>query len=493
MKNKLCYHKYDIISRAKNKKLEHTNNRKSDKMKLEKYKESHRKRKVIYSLVGLILLALGIFLFYQSYAFYEEKKNFDVINGTVEDPGDIYFAYYIDGIISRNMPLQNTGYTLDEAKSNCNNGVVPTWDNASWEAKVNYKNYSATDNTRTKCTLYFNKTAKTVKTALGNIEVNTYIPDFTKSACDDSTCESHEKGIYETTDTDGNPTYYYRGSVENNYVKFADYYWRIIRINSNGSIRMIYDGTSAHANGELSTDRQYGTSKFNPARDNNMYVGYMYTSGEAHGTVTSSVIKANVDKFYTDKLSGYASKLDMNAGFCGDRSSLNKQSGVGTGTVITYNKGYLRVVESAPALTCENTSDYYTLVSASSGNKKLSYPIGLITVDEVMFAGHAGGVFDGAYGHQKSNSRGYLISKNVFWTMTPSGFYNPFGYYETSTFVFTLSFTGKIVDRGPEVEIDLRPVINIRSDVTITGTGTMTDPYVVALISGQFSLNNDNH
>ena len=85
-------------------------------MKLEKYKESHRKRKIIYSLVGLILLSLGIFLFYQSYAFYEEKKNFDVINGTVEDPGDIYFAYYIDGIISRNMPLQNTGYTLDETK-----------------------------------------------------------------------------------------------------------------------------------------------------------------------------------------------------------------------------------------------------------------------------------------------------------------------------------------------------------------------------------------
>ena len=149
-------------------------------MKLEKYKESHRKRKIIYSLVGLILLAISIFIFYQSYAFYEEKKNFDVINGTVEDPGDIYFAYYIDGVISRNMPLQNTGYTLDETKSNCNNGVVPTWDNAGWKFIGDYHNYSATTNTRTKCTLYFNKTAKTVKTTLGNIEVNTYTPDFTK-------------------------------------------------------------------------------------------------------------------------------------------------------------------------------------------------------------------------------------------------------------------------------------------------------------------------
>ena len=449
-------------------------------MKLEKYKEFHRKRKIIYSLVGLILLAISIFLFYQSYAFYEEKKNFDVINGTVEDPGDIYFAYYIDGVISRNMPAQNTGYTLDEEKSNCNNGVVPTWDNASWEAKVNYKNYSATTNTRTKCTLYFSKTAKTVKTALGNIEVNTYIPDFTKSACDDSSCESHEKGIFETTDTDGKPTYYYRGSVENNYVKFAGYFWRIVRINSNGSIRMIYDGTSAHANGESSTDRQYGTSQFNTSWDNNMYVGYMYTSGETHGTGTSSTIKTNADKFYTDKLSSYASKLDTNVGFCGDRSNLNNQSGVGTGTVITYNKGYLRVVESTPTLTCENASDYYTVASASSGNKKLSYPIGLITTDEMMLAGHAGGVFDGLYNHMKTNNGSYLATGNTFWTMTPAGGYNPFGDTYWRAQLFGVYGSGIIDGHGASDTNGLRPVINLKSDVTITGSGTMTDPYVVA-------------
>ena len=451
-------------------------------MKLEKFKIKKPKKIAIIVFVFMIGIITGYVIFYQSYAFYEERKDFDVINGTVEDPGAIYFAYYIDGVISRNMPLQNTGYTLDETKSNCNNGVVPTWDNASWEARVNYKNYSATTNTRTKCTLYFNKTAKTVKTTLGNIEVNTYIPDFTKSACDDSTCESHEKGIYEATDTDGNPTYYYRGSVENNYVKFADFYWHIIRINSNGSIRMIYDGTSAHKNGEASEDRQYGTSQFNTGWDNNMYVGYMYSSGEAHGTGTSSAIKTNADKFYTDKLSSYASKLDTNAGFCGDRSNLNQQSGVGTGTVITYNKGYLRVVESAPTLTCENASDYYTVASASSGNKKLSYPIGLITADEVMLAGHAGGVFDGGFNHQKTNNGSYLVTGNPFWTMTPAGGYNPFGitYWGASVFFVRGSSGGAIDDGVAHNAYGLRPVINLKADVTITGSGTMTDPYVVA-------------
>ena len=448
-------------------------------MELKKFKLKNKRQTFIIIFSIFIGLILGYFLFGNSYAFYEEKKDFDVIDGTVDDPGDIYFAYYIDGTISRNMPAQNTGYTLDTEKSNCNNGVIPTWDNAGWKFIGDYHNYSATDNTRTKCTLYFNKTSKTVSTALGNIEVNTYTPDFTKSACDDDSCESHEKGIYETTDYDGNPTYYYRGSVENNYVKFAGYYWRIIRINSNGSIRMIYDGTSAHANGESSTDRQYGTSQFNSYYINNMYIGYMYTENEIYGTGTSSTIKTNVDKFYTDKLSGFASKLDTNAGFCGDRSNLNLQSGVGTGTIITYNKGYLRVEESTPTLICENSNDYYTISGISSGNKKLNYPIGLITVDEVMVAGHAGGIFDGTYNHMKSNNLGYLTTGNAFWTMTSAGFFNPLGANSIGARLFYIGLYGFIDDSYVTFEGGLRPVINIRSNVTITGSGTMNDPYII--------------
>ena len=448
-------------------------------MKLEKFKIKNHKKIAMIAFTFMIGIITGYVIFYRSYAFYEENKNFDVINGTVEDPGDIYFAYYIDGEISRKMPPQNTGYTLDETKSNCNNYVTVTWDNASWEAKVNHKNYSATTNTRTKCTLYFNKTSKTVSTVLGNIEVNSYTPDFTKSACDDESCESHEKGIYETTDYDGNPTYYYRGSVENNYVKFAGFYWRIIRINSNGSIRMIYDGTSAHSNGESSTDRQYGTSKFNETSDNNMYLGYMYTSGEVHGTRTSSAIKINVDKFYIDKLTSYASKLDTNVGFCGDRSTLNLQSGVGTGTIITYNKGYSRVEESSPTLACENTNDYYTVSSASSGNKALIYPIGLINADEVMLAGHAGGIFNGTYNRVKKNKNSHITTGTNFWVMNSAGGYVPYGsvYWDSNNFL--IGPFGNIEDYSCSGTFGIRPVVNLASNVSITGSGTMTDPYVV--------------
>ena len=448
-------------------------------MKLEGFKENTKKKIIVISFTVLCLLLIAGVYLYTSYAFYEETKNFNVINGTVEDPGDLYFAYYVDGKISRTMPSKNTGYTLDTTKSSCDNGVTVDWDYSKWKANIYYENYSATDKTRTKCTLFFNKTAKTVKTALGNIEVNSYKPDLTKSACDTSNCESHEKGIFETTDADGT-SYYYRGAVENNYLKFAGYFWRVVRINGNGSIRIIYDGTSAHANGESSADRQYGTSQFNTNYNNNMYVGYMYTSGEAHGTGTSSAIKTNADKFYTDKLSSYASKLDTNAGFCGDRSNLNQQSGVGTGTVITYNKGYLRVEESAPTLTCENASDYYTVASASSGNKKLSYPIGLITADEMMLAGHAGGVFDGSYNHMKSNNGSYLVTGNSFWTMTPAGGYNPFGRTDWYAFVFYVYASGLVDDYRVGNTCGLRPVVNLKSGVKITGSGTKTNPYVVS-------------
>ena len=448
-------------------------------MNIKKFKSKNLKKIILNVFLVLIGLFLGYILFGKSYALYEENKDFDAINGTVEEPGDIYFAYYVDGTISRSMPNQNTGYTLDAEKSNCTNGVIPSWDYAAWNFVGNYTNYNTTTTTRTKCTLYFNKTFKTVKTVLGNLEVNSYTPDFTKSSCDDDTCESHEKGIYETTDYDGNPTYYYRGSVENNYVKFAGFYWHIIRINGNGSIRMIYDGTAAHDNGEASTDRQYNTTKFNDITSDNMYVGYMYSSGNLHGVSTSSVIKLSNDTFYSTKLSSYISKLDTVIGFCGDRSTLNLQGGVGTGTVTTYSKNYLRVEESTPSLSCENESDYYTTSNAVSGNKAFTYPLGLISIDDMIFGGHAGGIFDGIYNHVKSNKNSYLTTGTNFWTINSAGSYVPFGsaYWDSNNFL--IGPLGNIEDYSGSGTFGLRSVINIRSDVTITGSGTKTDPYII--------------
>ena len=108
-------------------------------------------------------------------------------------------------------------------------------------------------------------------------------------------------GLYAAKDYDNSDTYYFRGAVESNYVKFGknsngdDLYWRIIRVNGDGTIRLIYDGTSAHASGQISADRHitnniggvYG-QKFNERFEDNARVGYMYGNASAYTTTTST-------------------------------------------------------------------------------------------------------------------------------------------------------------------------------------------------------------
>ena len=84
-------------------------------------------------------------------------------------------------------------------------------------------------------------------------------------------------GMYADNDDNGK-TYYYRGSVASNYVKFGGYYWRVIRVNGDGTVRMIYDGTKPHANGESTPDRRIGVSNFTDYWNDNTYAGYMYAN-----------------------------------------------------------------------------------------------------------------------------------------------------------------------------------------------------------------------
>ena len=276
--------------------------------------------------------------------------------------------------------------------------------------------------------------------------------------------------------------YYYRGSVENNYLEFAGYYWRVIRINGDGTIRIIYDGTEPHANGDESVNIQIGASGFNMAYSQNEYVGYMYTLGEAHGLGTSSIIKEANDEFYESHLASYTQYIDTNAGFCGDRSTLNLQNGVGTGTVTTYYKGYLRMHESSPSLLCENTSDLYTHTSSNKGNKALIYPIGLITMDEVMLAGNAGGIFNGGGDYvpeRPSSVNNYLTTNSYYWTMTPVGGYNPYGFPKWYAHLFFVYPLGYLDDSQAAAGHTIRPTINLKSDLEFTGDGTIDNAYKI--------------
>ncbi len=154
-------------------------------------------------------------------------------------------------------------------------------------------------------------------------------------------------GMYASTDNSGD-TFYYRGAVGGNYVKFGGYYWRIIRINGDGSIRMIYDGKTPHENGESSSDRQVGTSAFNSYWADNGYVGYMY------GDTSNNQVTESTKTFDYTGLSP-TTKYYFGTSYTFDQSTRSfKLSGdLVQATPKEYREKY-------------NTSNYYSCMSTSS-------------------------------------------------------------------------------------------------------------------------------
>ncbi len=245
---------------------------------------------------------------------------------------------------------------------------------------------------------------------------------------------TQEAGLYEMEDDYGT-SYYFRGAVENNYVYFAGFYWRIIRINGDGSIRLIYDGTTAHENGYTReyNDRFVGNSPYNTNWNDNAYVGYMYgTVGassyeETHANINDSTIKTYLDNWYKTNIvdKGYAEVVSDEI-FCNDREidqnagSLNGQTGyttLGYGKNNTFYATAARVgigiSNPTPKLTCTQKNDAFTVSDEEKGNGDLTYPVGLITADEIALAGIKFG---------SMNFSNYLNKNNFYWSASPFNF-----------------------------------------------------------------------
>ena len=127
-------------------------------MKLKKFKERNNKQiGIIIFTITCIMLVSGVIL-YRTFAVFEVRTNQNVIRGTVQDPGDIYFTYYVDEKIQKDMPQKNEGYILDEEKSYCgelgakDESIKPTLNKDDWSITV-----SGMTTSRTKCNLYFRK------------------------------------------------------------------------------------------------------------------------------------------------------------------------------------------------------------------------------------------------------------------------------------------------------------------------------------------------
>ena len=285
--------------------------------------------------------------------------------------------------------------------------------------------------------------------------------------------DKSDKGLYQATDDYGT-TYYYRGNVKNNIVQFAGFYWQIVRINGDGSIRLIYDGIVKNASG-VQQSINSKTYQFNNKYNDPAYVGYLYgnpdgtTFDEVHTNTTSSTIKTTVDNWYKTNISdkGYSGYVSNAVGFCGDRT-LHNGDGISTSTN-SYFGAYGRYEKNTAQFTCPNKErDLYTTTDSSLGNKALTYPVGLITYDELVFAG---------MDHRHINKLSWAYSTQHYWTMSPSHFDATGGY----VLEWLQDSTGSLGNWwGVNGSIGARPVINLKSDVKIAGgTGTANDPYVV--------------
>ena len=419
-------------------------------MEIETLKRSRLKRNIIIGVVAVLIISVIVLNFTR--AKYRTTQSIPLVNGTINySLADLNIvAITVDGEASDTIPEGN--YEL-ASTSYCTYKDGSKIEGLTFNYDSNTKAFSITPFTTkgTKCYLDFVKKANAGETILGNVKVNSGTPDFSQAATTD-------EGVYTAKDNLGT-SYYFRGAVTNNYVKFAGYYWRIIRINGNGSIRIIYDGTTAHTNGESSSDRQIGTSAYNSVHNQSYFVGYTYQINAQRPSIqnsgTASTIKGVLDNWYTINVlnQGLDDKVASNLGFCNDRNTASGNSWVSTGDTFYY-AAYDRVYGSAqPTLQCSNSLDLYTT------------KIGLITADEVAMAG----------GTTSGNNSYYLYTGQFYWTMSPYYSENGYAYMFSSWSDGTLGWNSVNNTNG------VRPVLNLRVDVIISsGNGTSSNPYVIS-------------
>ena len=442
-------------------------------MEFEVLKRSHGKRNIIVGVVAVLIISAIIFNL--SSAKYRVTDSVPIINSKInyKVPDLNMVSLYVaneEGEYTEADVIPTSGYILNTEQSYCgrsNNGEIIKDDTVSIVYENGSMTFSNVTKKGTKCYLYFDVKPITVEELIAS-----YPTKLTRSSFSSTVTNTTTGTIYYEDTSDGR-TYYFAGNPTDNWVQFAGFYWRIIRINEDGSIRMIYAGEVSGDTepATTGTDTQLQTSAFNSSYQNNMYVGYMYQSNQVHGLATDSTIKGVIDQWYEDNLqTSYSQYLSTEAGFCGDRTSTTSSSGApndtgGTGTTATYYGARYRLyTNKTPTFECpDEDNDLYIVASASKGNNALDYPIGLIIADEVAYAG-------GVYG--SSNSSYYLYTNQYYWTMSPS-------YYNSWADVFYVTSTGNLNSNGVHGAYGVRPVINLSPDVTIMGEGTVNSPYQV--------------
>ena len=394
-------------------------------------------------------------------------------NGTVS-PSNITVGY---GGSASFTVTPNSGYILELETNTCG-------------GTLSENTYTISNITSAKsCSITFKSSAPTLYAKLLSDRGIATTNRTTFSAVFDST----DQVLY-TAKEDNKTVYYFAGNVTTNWVKFGknasnqDLYWRIIRTNSDGGVRLLYHGTSTTA-----TDAYIDESEFNETYDDPMYVGYMYgTSGSLvnnRTNTTNSTIKGVIDTWYKNNLNiNYGKYISTTAVYCNDRS--NPAGGYTTEDSNFYYGAYTRLITNkTPTYDCTDTNDKFT-VDTSTGNGKLTHPIALMTADEVSFAG-------GIYRNNNANAWYFRNAKEG--TLTTSSWSTDASYSSTgSTYWWLLSpsfwisgnagvflvdgasNSGFLYDFNVSYIYGVRPAISLKSCVkTSGGDGSASDPYTI--------------
>lgn len=299
------------------------------------------------------------------------------------------------------------------------------------------------------------------------------------------TCEGDDyDGIY----TDEYPTFEFSDTSN-----AKDMYWRIIRVNGDGSIRLIYTGTTAPTESQkvsmTGDDTQIGTSVVNSKASSDYsykieYTGFMYELGKQHGLTNDSTIKQVLEDWFvtTSLVTDY--RVDETVAdqiYCNDRTIFGSNSD-GTGEYEDLssirnsyfyfgatNRTYYSSNNVHPTLKCANNDDRFTVGKINEiGNSTLIFPVGLITMDEVYFAG--------LISTMNRNENHYLYTNKLWYIGSPHANH---GGEIVHAAVLPDTSTAALGDINQNYASGVRPVISLSSNVQLIGSGTWDDPYEV--------------
>ena len=289
--------------------------------------------------------------------------------------------------------------------------------------------------------------------------------------------ETNTETLYKATESIAGNTpkdvYYFAGDAKNNWVKFGGFYWRIIRTNYDGSIRLLYSGTSHNT-----TEGYIGKSAFNSTPEDPMYAGYMYgTTGSLENNrlnTNNSTIKTYIDNWYNNNLSSYSKYISTEAVYCNDRKLVPESTYKTDGTAFYYAPFGRLNTNKTPTYNCTNIKDAF---SGSNSEAKLTYPIGLMTADEIAYAGgKADTSLTSPYAWYYLNSSGESIS-GTWWSLSPSYW---LGSFSGVWLVYGSGLPGYLNGNSADLSAAVRPVISLKSCIKYsTGNGSANNPYTI--------------